>query len=425
MILNKNKLNLVYDNWDEITNLPYQPNSKELYETSFHMPFDAVINGLNIENHLIDRFKLSEIINYPNKKFYYFITLMPSVVADNLIANKLPMLPEVIECLKNNKNFNVIIMNWQEWESFTTFKLINEWSLEIGINQSQLWVSNNNPKLQEYKNKLNSNINVYSTKYLSSIGPISMRNAFGNIDFKENKNGNLFMCHNRRVKPHRYGILCLLKKYGILDNIDWSLVSGWDMKKENIPSFYSNVFDINDMNNLSDEIEYFNNVHQKKSKYEEEYNWFDTKDGIVEWNKPYEKNTFENSYFNITTESEFLFEVIHISEKSFKAFYGMQFPLILASHGHIKEIKKRYNFDFFDDVIDHSYDDIQNNRDRLFAFANEIKRINDNKDFFIEFYKNNKERFIMNNIKSIEYGKTSLSSDINFLLNLGNINTLI
>ena len=420
-----NKLNLVYDNWDDTINLPYQPNSKELYPNSYHMPFDAVVNGLNIKNDLIDRFKLSEIINYPNKKFYYFITLMPNVIGENIIENKLPMLPEVIECLKNNKNFNVIIMNWQEWESFTTFKLINDWSLKVGINQSQLWISNNNPKLNEYKDKLNSKINVYSTKYLANIGPISMRNRFGDIDFKENKDGSLFMCHNRRIKPHRYGILCLLKKYNILDNMDWSLVNGWDIKNENIPAFYSNVFNINDMNYLADEIEYFNNVYQKKSKYEAEYDWFDRKDGYVSWDKPYEKTTFENNYFNITTESEYLGDVIHISEKSFKAFYAMQFPLILASYGHIEEIRKRYNFDFFDDIIDHSYDNIENNRDRIFAFANEIKRINDNKEFFIEFYKNNKERFIENNRKSIEYGITSLNLDINFLLNLANTKRLI
>jgi hypothetical protein len=421
----KNKLNLVYDNWDDTTNLPYQPNSMELYPNSYHMPSDAVINGLNIDNNLIDRFKLLEVSNFPNKIFYYFITLMPNVIGENIIENKLPMLSEVVECLKNNKNFNVIIMNWQEWESFETFKLIHNWSLLVGLNQSQLWISNNNPKLNEYKTKLNSNINVYSTKYLPNIGPISIRNAVGVIDFKENKEGNLFMCHNRRIKPHRYGILCLLKKYGILDNVDWSLVCGWNIKDENISAFYSNVFNIDDVNNMANEIEYFNNVYQKKSKYEEEYDWFDRKDDVVEWNKPYEKTTFENSYFNITTESEYLGEVIHLSEKSFKPFYGMQFPLILASYNHIKEIKKRYDFDFFDDVIDHSYDNIQNNRDRIFAFANEIKRINDNKNFFIEFYKNNKQRFIMNNLKSMEYAKSSLNLDVLFLLNLANEKKLI
>jgi hypothetical protein len=145
----------------------------------------------------------------------------------------------------------------------------------------------------------------------------------------------------------------------------------------------------------------------------------------VEWSKPYLKDTFENSYFNITTETEFSTNLIHITEKSFKPFYGMQFPLILASYHHTKEIKKRYDFDFFDDIINHSYDEIKNNRDRLFAFANEIKRINDNKNFFIEFYKNNKQRFIMNNLKSMEYAKSSLNLDINFLLNLADIKTLI
>ena len=223
MIISGNKLNLVYDNWDENTNLPYEPNSKELYPNSFHMPYDAVVNGLNIQNEWIDRFKLSDVYNFPNKKFYYFITLMPNVIGENIIENKLPMLPEVIECLKDNQNFNVIIMNWQEWESFETFKLIHNWSLSVELNQSQIWVSNNNPRLDEYKNKLNSNINVYSTKYLPNIGPISIRNEVGNINFKTNKEGNLFMCHNRRIKPHRYGILCLLKKYGILNNVDWSL----------------------------------------------------------------------------------------------------------------------------------------------------------------------------------------------------------
>jgi hypothetical protein len=45
---------------------------------------------------------------------------------------------------------------------------------------------------------------------------------------------------------------------------------------------------------------------------------------------------------------------IHISEKSFKAFYTLQYPLILASPYHIKTIKKNYDFDFFDDIIDYN-----------------------------------------------------------------------
>jgi hypothetical protein len=421
MKLNLNKLNLVYDNWDEITNLPYQPNSIELYPNIFHMPYDSVIKGLQIPNEYINRFKLNDILKYPNNNFYYFVTLMPNEILNNFINKKSIVLPEVIEFIKNNKNLNIIFMNWMESENFQTFKFIHNWCLSMDIPQCQIWISNNNPKLNEYKNKLNSDINVYSSKYLPNIGPMNMRSAFGKINFKQIKDGNLFMCHNRRVKPHRYGILCLLKKYEILDDTDWSLVNGWDMENKNIISFYSSVFNMNDIDEMKNEISYFSKIYQKKSKYEESYDWFDSKNDEVDWSKPYKKDTYENSYFNITTETEFSSDLIHITEKSFKPFYAMQFPLILASYNHIQEIKKRYDFDFFDDVIDHTYDDIQNNRDRMFAFANEIKRIYNNKHFFIEFYKNNKERFIKNYEKSLSYGPISLNDDKNFLLNLSNI----
>jgi hypothetical protein len=420
-----NILNLVYDNWDDINKLPFQPNSVELYPNIFHLPYDAVINGLNISNDKICRFPLIDVSKYPNKNFYYFITLMPHEIGYHLINNKLIVLPEIIEFIKKNKNFNIIFMNFSEVETFETFELIHNWSLNMCISQSQLWISNNNPKLNEYKNKLNSKINVYSTKYLPNTGPIGMQNAFGEINFKEIKDGKLFMCHNRRVKSHRYCLLCLLKKCGILDDTDWSLVNGWNIKNQNIANFYLCIFNIDDINSMKNEIEYFNNIYQKKSIYEEIYNWFDSKDDNVEWSKPYIKDTFENSYFNIITETEFSTDLIHITEKSFKPFYGMQFPLILASYNHIKEIKKQYDFDWFDDIINHSYDDEPDSRKRLFKFVKEIKRIHANKEFFIEFYKNNKERFIMNNIKSIKYGKLSLNMDINFLLSLSKNKKLI
>jgi hypothetical protein len=104
------------------------------------------------------------------------------------------------------------------------------------------------------------------------------------------------------------------------------------------------------------------------------------------------------TYFNIVTESEYSSNTVHISEKSFKPFVTYQFPLILASPKHIKAIRKRYGFDFFDDVIDHSYDLELDPRERLFKFVKEIKRIKENIEFFKDFYKNNKERFIQNNL---------------------------
>ena len=52
----------------------------------------------------------------------------------------------------------------------------------------------------------------------------------------------------------------------------------------------------------------------------------------------------------------------------------------------------------------------------VFAFVEEIKRINSNKKFFIEFYRNNKHRFIKNHEKALKWAKNP--KDTNFLLGL-------
>ena len=51
-------------------------------------------------------------------------------------------------------------------------------------------------------------------------------------------------------------------------------------------------------------------------------------------------------------------------------------------------MKEEYGLDFYDDIIDHSYDDEPDHKKRLIMIIEEIKRINNKKDELIEFYKN-------------------------------------
>jgi hypothetical protein len=64
-------------------------------------------------------------------------------------------------------------------------------------------------------------------------------------------------------------------------------------------------------------------------------------------------------------------------------------------------MKELYDLDFFDDMINHSYDDEPNHKKRLLMIVDEIKRINRNKDIFMEFYKNNQDRFEKNKQKTL------------------------
>ena len=111
----------------------------------------------------------------------------------------------------------------------------------------------------------------------------------------------------------------------------------------------------------------------------------------------YKLNPYNNSYIQMINESYYEDEeAILLSEKSIIPFYFSQLPLFLASHHHVKFFREKYDFDLFDDIIDHSYDDEPNNFKRMQMILNEVKRLNENKQEIIDFCINNKDRFERN-----------------------------
>ena len=203
------------------------------------------------------------------------------------------------------------------------------------------------------------------------------------------------MCFNRGPKRHRYSLLLLLLKHNILNEINWSLIPNYFPYPG--ADFYEGILSNKDIYESQKEIEYFYNIGIKKNDYEIDADYMDDKGEFKEDKLPgwMLVPTFcvnhENSYVNIVTESQYndYLNVIHITEKSFKPFYYYQFPIILATHNHVKKMKELYDFDFFDDIINHSYDDEPNQKKRIYMVLEEIKRLNNNRDFLKEFYKNN------------------------------------
>jgi hypothetical protein len=90
---------------------------------------------------------------------------------------------------------------------------------------------------------------------------------------------------------------------------------------------------------------------------------------------------------------------VHISEKSLIPFYFHQIPLILASPDHISSMIKRYDLDFFTDLIDISYDSEKNHKKRFEMYLAEVKRLYDMKDEVIDFYAKNMNRLMKNRRK--------------------------
>jgi hypothetical protein len=414
----KKFLNVVYDNWDKRTGTPLPNLQNILGENKFR-----VVNGLfyfyNIQNY-INCHKLDSVYENKKEKFYYFINGINDIY--NTILNndgKLPLPPSVEKCFIECDNFNIVFLSEHEYETEECFKLLIKISSEKNFDTSRIYIVNNNSKLDYYKEKYQTEINVHSLDFLPQINARSLV-EFGVPNFIEDKE-NFFMSHNRTIKAHRYCLLIKLKKMNLLHQVDWSLTMGWERKRviENQGEdliFYKNILSDDEIEDLKDEIKFFESIDIKKSKYEGHTTWFDADFREIDWSKVFVYKTYENSYINITTESCYFQNEIHITDKTIKPLYFYQIPIFLASYQHVSYVKSRYGFDVFEDIIDHSYDDEKDNKIRFKKIIKEIERLSKNKNEIIDFYKKNRDRFEYNRNKVIEI-KNSIN-DVNFLISL-------
>ena len=435
-MIKKNTINLVYDDWLDIYNTN-QNGKKHFPDLHFgdmhHLMWSYLDKGLffgYLQNTLSsnDKFELkkcrfNEVYERPNENFYYFITLHGFNYEQIFKQSKFEQFFN--ENLKNVllkcKNFYVGFVTEHESDDEKGFLELNNFVIKNNLNPKQFYFINNNSLIDDIKKEHNSDINVYKINFLptSSTRVLEME---GECSLITEKKGKFFMCFNRGPKRHRYALLCLLKKNNLLEYKNWSLIPDYNPNAEN--EFYSHIFNPQEIESIKEEIKYFLNIGIKKNDYEIDANWIDKKGNFVgnilpEWMLvPTLCVNHENSYINITTESQYLDEnkVIHITEKSFKPFYYFQFPLILATHNHIKKMKELYDYDFFDDIINHEYDSEPNFKKRLYIFVEEIKRLDQNKEQIKEFYRNNQQRFIDNKNKVLNM--LSDTSDFTFFKNL-------
>ena len=78
-----------------------------------------------------------------------------------------------------------------------------------------------------------------------------------------------------------------------------------------------------------------------------------------------------NAFWNIVTETVFYYDKLHLTEKIFKPIVSKQPFMLLAAPGNLEYLRS-YGFKTFDTVIDESYDNIQNNDDRIDAVVKQL-----------------------------------------------------
>jgi hypothetical protein len=437
---NKKYLNLVYDVWNEETGKPIANVSDSLgdydfrYEEGFIDFYERYYwKQLNYDRFTIPRKlrRIEEVEQNLNENFYYFIK--SSFDLREILGEKKMKFSDIVhETLKKCKNLFIVFLTEHECDNEEGFRSLLSYINEHSLPSNQFYLMNNNQKMDEYNVKYNSDIKYHMLNLLTHTSSSIYTGL--KINFESNKEGKFFLCHNKTPKSHRYGILSLLKKHNIIDNVNWSLVPGVARPIQDTHTL-GDIFDKELIIELEKEIQYFFEIKVKESDYEIDRKWFDIpyqinidKSEFPKLTPPAEESgglllpehmeTYRNSYVNIVTETQYRddINVIHITEKSIRPFAFYQIPVILATHHHIKKMKEKYGFDFFDDIVDHSYDNEPDIKKRILLFFNEIIRLNNNKEEIIKFYGENQHRFEKN--RQIMVDLASNTDDFEFFQKL-------
>jgi hypothetical protein len=225
------------------------------------------------------------------------------------------------------------------------------------------------------------------------------------------------VCLNRYAKSHRLVLLSYLYGQGLenythlsllkltdkitadtelLDLIDWEFANGTENIQQIIKPGFKKIFA--DRNKLANNEQAYSTVPGTEivAYYSNAQNF-----------QTYLRHTYSNSLIEFVSETLYETEYGSITEKYLNSIYGYNFPVLIAVPGAVQFLRN-LGFDMFDDVVDHSYDSIDDNLKRIeSAVQSNIHLIKD-KNLLIDHWKKSLPRFD----KNLEFVKNHLPDKI-------------
>lgn len=104
---------------------------------------------------------------------------------------------------------------------------------------------------------------------------------------------------------------------------------------------------------------------------------------------------YESLAVEIVSETTFRQHGIHVTEKFLHTVYGAVFPILIAPTGSVSYLES-LGFDLFRDIVDHSYDNETDPERRMISAIESNSRLLSDKQYALEHWHANKDRFINN-----------------------------
>ena len=106
--------------------------------------------------------------------------------------------------------------------------------------------------------------------------------------------------------------------------------------------------------------------------------------------------SYENYGVEIITSTLYFERVPILTEKELQNIYAKTFPIYINGVGIVRELKKMFDFDLFDDIIDHSYDEIEDHFERMTAAIDRNQHLLNGSTNIQDLWIKNRHRFESN-----------------------------
>jgi hypothetical protein len=332
-----------------------------------------------------------------------------------IIDNNKKYFESVFEKVKDTPNVKLVFSNFHEGANqFHFIVKLSKLKQEYNLADKQIVVVTNNKQSELFDKH---GIKIIHKPYLFGFlvdhyrdlkdeSIIHKETEIGLLkpdEYLKSEKKKFFLSYNKNTtKSFRVQLLLWLMKKGIIDDSYVSvLIKDDNFDRYRLKSTEPELYDL---------IAFYNGFERMGFNVLD-WDYPNFKNDVFSNLKYTTKSHYADTIFNIITETSFENNSLNLTEKSFKALANSHPFLVIGdirSNAYIKGL----GFEQYDDIIDYSFDSIEDNDKRLNEALVQIKRIYSmGRDGMIEWYKNNIDKIERNREHFFTYSFSKMIDD--------------
>ncbi len=352
------------------------------------------------------------------KEIFWNFTPNNRELDGNFIINNIDYFRSVFSKIENKPNVKLIFSSLHEGANISKFiESLIDLKNEFGLTIHQIIVVTINYIAQSYNKEITIICKPFllddlSTKYKKVFDNPIPKYGVGILsteEYLESPKDKFFLSYNKNVtRIHRLKFMLWLVKNNLINDTMYSLLIKNNKADYSIFTFLSNI----EYAELKGLWGYFDKLDELGENILD-WNYDESiKDSMYSDVMYTTKSHYANTLFNIVTETTLSDNSCSLTEKSFKPLANCH-PFIIIGDRFVHSKLRELGFDLYDDLIDYSFDMVEDSNQRFNLVLKEIKRIYNLGDTYIlEWYKKNIDKIKKNQKTFFSYSDSNMIKSV-------------